>query len=232
MVVSMGSYTCNLCGRHSNPVTLKHLPPGSSSRWSCASCGDDYCLECRPEGAKNGFSPSQEYAVGEYGLAVPEDTPGHSRLSDEGSSTPELIYKENNFMVPATTRHTPPPPLLPKESPTPAPVVRCGLGLRLCHSSLGKLMVDSVLPGSTVALDGRLQLGDQILSINGKSTADLIETDEVAGALVGEEGSIVNLIFTRTGGSEPLELTLERKLFADQFDSIHSIPRHVCWSCR
>ena len=104
-------------------------------------------------------------------------------------------------------------------------ITRCGVGFRLCHSSLGKLSVDTMLPGGAAEEDGTLLSGDQILSINGNSTADLIDADEVARALVGEEGSSVSLLVWRPATQGlPFELNLERKLFDDQFDSIHSGP--------
>ena len=198
----MGSYTCNLCGTRFD-TTSKQLPPGRSSRWSCAACGDDFCFDCRAEQnvapVECGRAPAEAADdIGEYGLVTAPDaaaSPARHGGADTRSATPS------------------------------APIVRCGLGFRLCHSSLGKLSIDSVLPGGAAALDGRLLAGDQILSINGDSMNNLVDAADVAQSLVGPEGSSVNLLALRPGAGEPpFEVTLERRLFDGQFDSIHSGP--------
>ena len=60
MVLSMGSYTCNLCGMHFDP-TSKHLRPDRDRRWSCAACGDDICFDCRP--IRGTVQPAQQLVV-------------------------------------------------------------------------------------------------------------------------------------------------------------------------
>ena len=97
---------------------------------------------------------------------------------------------------------------------------RCGLGMRLLHDSRGKLTVDALLPGGAAELDGRLRPGDEILSMNGASTEDF---DQIASMLVGEEGSLATLLVMRKAGP-PFTVHLERTLFPDQFDCIHSAP--------
>jgi len=153
------------------------------------------------------YSPVQD-VVDQYGLACTADTKAGYQLADTRSATPELLHEK----------------VLPSRRAI-APAARCGLGFRLCHSSLGKLSVDKILPGGAAEQEGSLKRGDQILSINGHSTADLIDAEEVARVLVGDVGSVVNLRVQRAGAvNVPLEVQLERRMFEGQFDSIHSGP--------
>ena len=226
MIMSMGDYTCNICRRRFDSTTLKHLPPGRSSRWSCAACGDDYCFDCRPQKETTDLQqPGTKYQiqpvpanVEQYGLArassakeLEEYDPIASTHSETRSTTPELMHENPTSAEPA--RHAPTPP------------ARCGLGVRLCHSSLGKLSVDKILSGGAAEHEGSLKRGDQILSINENSTADLIDAEDVARSLVGDVGSTANLRVQRAEDVEhPFKVRLERRLFDGQFDSIHSGP--------
>jgi hypothetical protein len=226
--MSMGNYTCNLCGTCVDTAS-KQLPPGRGSRWSCSACGDDFCFDCRPE---RGMAPVERDwvrvheavdGIGEYGLATRADaaSAAEHKEAETRSTTPHDSFVPHSAL--AATRHAPPP--ASEISRPPPPIVRCGLGFRLCHSSLGKLSIDSVLPGGAADRDGRLQAGDQILAINGDSTKNLIDAEEVAKSLVGVEGSSVHLLAIRPGAGEPpFEVLLERRMFDGQFDSIHSGP--------
>jgi len=229
MVMSMGNYTCNLCGTCVETAS-KQLPPGRGRRWSCSACGDDFCFDCRPE---QGVAPEQRdwvrvqeavHGIGEYGLATLADaaSAAEHKEAETRSTTPHDSFVLQHSAL-AATRHAPPP--ASEISRPPQPIVRCGLGFRLCHSSLGKLSIDSVLPSGAAERDGRLQAGDQILAINGDSTKNLIDAEEVAKSLVGIEGSSVHLLAIRPGAGEPpFEVLLERRMFDGQFDSIHSGP--------
>ena len=70
MVLSMGSYTCNLCGMHFDP-TSKHLRQDRGRRWSCAACGDDFCFDCRP--LRGSVEPAQHRVDASLNAARPTE---------------------------------------------------------------------------------------------------------------------------------------------------------------
>ena len=104
MVMGMGNYTCSLCGTRFD-TTSKQLPPGRSSRWSCAACGDDFCFDCR---AEQGVAPAEcdrapaEAAddIGEYGLVTARDaaaSPARPGGADTRSATPSAPIVRSGF---------------------------------------------------------------------------------------------------------------------------------------
>ena len=81
-----------------------------------------------------------------------------------------------------------------------------GLGVWLRRTSLGEILVASVLPESPAALAG-LRVGDQLTAVDGLTTRAKELGDIVAG-LRGPSGSIVKIEISRAGA--PLHLTLHR----------------------
>jgi carboxyl-terminal processing protease len=72
-----------------------------------------------------------------------------------------------------------------------------------------RLLITRVFPGSPAAAAG-LAAGDQIVTVDGRPTADeAIETS--VSRIKGEAGSEVELEVRRTGASEPETLTVERR---------------------
>jgi len=143
-------------------------------------------------------------------------------LLDQEEDAPE----EKLSRTPPPASSTPPHKRQPfRSTPPPAPIERCGLGLRLrSYAGMGKLWVDQVLPGGAADESGRLMCGDQIVAINGNSTGDMVDAEAVACALVGEEGSFVTMLVSRPGAEElRFALALERKMYEGQFDSIYCV---------
>lgn len=81
-----------------------------------------------------------------------------------------------------------------------------GLGVEL-KADKGALLIVHVIPGSPAQRAG-IQDGDRIVAVDGRSTAEL-STDEAAGLLTGEEGSVVKIVAETAG--QQRELTVRRE---------------------
>jgi carboxyl-terminal processing protease len=85
-----------------------------------------------------------------------------------------------------------------------------GLGIEL-KAAEGALLIVKVIPGSP-AEQARLRPNDSIVSVNGRSTAEL-STDEAANLLQGPEGSTVQLAVVTPG--QPPRLVAVRRAHVD-----------------
>ena len=81
-----------------------------------------------------------------------------------------------------------------------------GLGVEL-KADKGALLIVHVIPGSPAQRAG-IRDGDRIVAVDGRSTAEL-STDEAAGLLTGEEGSVVKVVAETAG--QRRELTVRRE---------------------
>ena len=95
---------------------------------------------------------------------------------------------------------------------------RCGLGVRLRHSSRGLLSVATLLPGGPAHSSGLLRENDQILCVDGSDTFGK-PIQQVAKLFVGVEGSSVDLKICRDG-LPPHHVHIIRKAF-DHLVSAH-----------
>lgn len=89
---------------------------------------------------------------------------------------------------------------------------RIGIGIRMRSDIDQSLRISLVYPGSPAA-DEKLMRGDRILSINGKTIAE-IEQDDIWASIFGpdEEGIPVELSIQRMNGSSE-NITLEKRLY-------------------
>jgi len=70
-------------------------------------------------------------------------------------------------------------------------------------------IVSGLIKGSTAELSGKIEVGDELLSID-TAKAKTLTAEEVEALLTGEEGSYVDLGFSRKG-AKPFHVVLERR---------------------
>jgi carboxyl-terminal processing protease len=90
-----------------------------------------------------------------------------------------------------------------------------GVGMVL-RGEEGKTFVEQLLPDAPAQRDGRIQAGDEIVSVKtivreGATWTPVegLGLEEVVGMIRGEEGTKVGLHFTGSGGQYEVELTRE-----------------------
>jgi len=88
---------------------------------------------------------------------------------------------------------------------------KCGLGVRLRHSSRGLLSVATLLPGGPAHASGLMRENDQIIAVDGNDTFGK-PIQQVARLFVGPEGSTVDLKICRDG-MQPQHVQIVRKSF-------------------
>lgn len=83
-----------------------------------------------------------------------------------------------------------------------------GVGMELALDDSGNIVVVAPLKG-TPAYDAGIKTGDILLSIDGTSTAS-IDVDSAVNMIRGKAGTVVDLTFSRTGQTKPLDFKVTR----------------------
>ena len=113
-----------------------------------------------------------------------------------------------------------PPPPVPMP---PSPVGECGIGLLLeKKSGEGGFHVKDVVPGGPADRCGRIRPGDEVLAVDGKSSAG-VPLEQIFDMIIGQVGSQVTIDIAQ-GQTAVAKLTLTRAfpIAAEQLHSARS----------
>mmetsp|Transcript_11926 Transcript_11926/g.27774 ORF Transcript_11926/g.27774 Transcript_11926/m.27774 type:complete len:271 (-) Transcript_11926:239-1051(-) len=97
----------------------------------------------------------------------------------------------------------------------------CGVGIVFSEANHGALVVQQVVPRSPAAGCGRIEVGDELMTIGSKNVYRQ-NADAITPLVLGEEGTDVEMTFLRRRGpgsspldqGEQIQVTLQRRFFA------------------
>mmetsp|Transcript_11156 Transcript_11156/g.28989 ORF Transcript_11156/g.28989 Transcript_11156/m.28989 type:complete len:264 (-) Transcript_11156:46-837(-) len=97
----------------------------------------------------------------------------------------------------------------------------CGVGIVFSEANHGALVVQQVVPRSPAADCGRIEVGDELMTIGSKNVYRQ-NADAITPLVLGEEGTDVEMTFLRRRGpgsspfdqGEKIQVTLQRRFFA------------------
>jgi len=97
----------------------------------------------------------------------------------------------------------------------------CGVGIVFSEANHGALVVQQVVPRSPASDCGRIEVGDELMTIGSKNVYRQ-NADAITPLVLGEEGTDVEMTFLRRRGAgsspfdqgEQIQVTLQRRFFA------------------
>ena len=176
---------------------------------------------------------------------------GHGEMQDVVIVRPQPVAKPSGDAPPITFQPKPKPSLAEDSSDSigsevsisssvagqvAGPGKPCGIGLTFSQKSDGRgVTVKRVKEGGAAALEGSIQAGDVVVSIDDTGMAGLDQTAQ-AKLMMGAEGSVATLVVLKGGAQQQVTVMLQRSrpaapsLNENSSDSLSSISSEVSTS--